>query len=240
MPNSPPPAALLAFLGEAPSEAALRRPTSSASTRPANRRSRGEDSSPDTPGVPRADEFDDFQEYSGATAAQSDRLGSDVPTAGSGRSQSQRAPALPPRGSRTAAEAGYAVPAASPPRPQPANSKRTVSRQPEVEDMNKTTTPMPGGLASFLGEEPTAAASRRSEPVAGSAPTQRPQGSGGSGRSSDGSRPRSGSHSRLSNGSGRDGSNTPSREISTKLAALDVKDPLGSANGKKSRFGGRG
>lgn len=251
-----PPAALLQFLGEAPSAAALRRPDSSAGAKatPSSARDRREDSSPDTPGLPHRDGgFDECRDYSGATAAENDTLGSSVPDEGRTR-QHKSSSSKPPRAAKgspdtpkaaraAASAAGYAG---------GAPSKRTTSRGPEIEDLSKTCTPQPAGLSSFLGEgsaSPNASSGRPIEPSGGSQ-HQRLSDSGGSthsggaGRSgySGTSRPRSGSRNRnmaASNSSGDfdDSSATRLTKASSKAAA--ALDPLGTSGGKR-RFGGRG
>mmetsp|Transcript_91482 Transcript_91482/g.218037 ORF Transcript_91482/g.218037 Transcript_91482/m.218037 type:complete len:199 (+) Transcript_91482:48-644(+) len=144
-----PPAALAAFLGEAPSAAALRRPSSGV---PSRRFARGcgEDSSPDTPGLPCQDGGFDDCPYSGATSAETDLLAAGLDK-GVGKS-TKAVRAKPPKGELAKAPvfAGYAQ----------APGKRCGSKPPEIEDFSKTTTPMPDGAASMFGEDSSAAQRR--------------------------------------------------------------------------------
>eukprot|EP00931_Biecheleriopsis_adriatica_P115654 TRINITY_DN91421_c0_g1_i1.p1 TRINITY_DN91421_c0_g1~~TRINITY_DN91421_c0_g1_i1.p1 ORF type:complete len:241 (+),score=46.20 TRINITY_DN91421_c0_g1_i1:62-784(+) len=239
--SGPPPAALLDFLGEAPSAAALRRPESGAGgPRPAAKGSaarRGEDSSPESPGLPPEDGgFDDCREYSGATAAETDTFGT-AAAAGAAKSRSQRPPAAaskPPKGSPDTEKAARAAAGYS----AGAQPKRAGSMSPEVEDFSKTATPAPGNVAGLLGEDVPSPARQRNP----GEPHARPSGSGGSGRSgSGGSRPRSGSRNRSmgpKQGSRESGDVTPTKGLSQAAAALEL-DPLGSSMGRR-RFGGRG
>merc|ERR1719217_1158403 len=110
-----PPAALLEFLGEAPSEAALRRPGSSSSNAPPRvplkspaasaPRGKGEDSSPETPGRPPHNDggFDDTIDALDRRAPQPEAEAMPAaPSRGdkarnSERSNQSSAAALPPR-----------------------------------------------------------------------------------------------------------------------------------------------
>eukprot|EP00435_Cladocopium_sp_Y103_P009661 s1773_g2.t1 len=141
-----PPSALAAFLGEAPSAAALRRPSSSVPSQRQYARGTGEDSSPDTPGLPQQDGgFDECAEYNGATSAETDLLGSTAIAPGKNRGTKARS-AKPPKNTpdlKAPVFAGYAqVP-----------GKRSGSKPPEMEDFSKTSTPMPEGAATMFGED---------------------------------------------------------------------------------------
>mmetsp|Transcript_36838 Transcript_36838/g.68612 ORF Transcript_36838/g.68612 Transcript_36838/m.68612 type:complete len:216 (+) Transcript_36838:64-711(+) len=215
MASGPPPAALLQFLGEAPSAAALRRPSSGAAKHPPPQRGCGEDSSPDTPGLPQEDGgFDDFVEYSGATTAETELFtGSSAPNAGSGgksRAQKPVKTVKPPKGGQEPSKVpggGYAA---------PAQARRSGSKPPEIEDFSKTSTPLPEGAARMFCEESPSGVRR------GQAK----------------SRPRSGSRNRVlgNSASMRDLDETP--PTSAASAAVDY-DPMGSSMGRR-RFGGRG
>eukprot|EP00439_Symbiodinium_sp_Y106_P034757 s661_g4.t1 len=214
MSGGPPPAALLQFLGEAPSAAALRRPSSGAAhAQPP--RGLGEDSSPDSLGLPYEDGgFDDCAEYSGAMTAETELLANGPATSAGGtakaRSQKPVRPAKPPKvaaePTKAPACAGYAP---------PAPGKRTGSKPPEIEDFSKTTTPLPEGALRMLGEDSPSGIRK------GQART----------------RPRSGSRSRglANSGSMRDLDETPP---TTAASATVDYDPMGSSG--RRRFGGRG
>mmetsp|Transcript_133129 Transcript_133129/g.188082 ORF Transcript_133129/g.188082 Transcript_133129/m.188082 type:complete len:212 (+) Transcript_133129:49-684(+) len=207
-----PPSALAAFLGEAPSAAALRRPSSSVPSQRQYARGIGEDSSPDTPGLPRQDGgFDDCAEYNGATAAETDLLGCGAVAPGKSRGTKARN-AKPPKNSpelKAPVFNGYAqVP-----------GKRCGSKPPEIEDFSKTSTPMPEGAATMFGEEGPMV--QRMEQREHQMPATK-------------TRPRSGS--RMANSASmRDLEQTPPTSAPT---AVDY-DPMGSSFGKR-RFGGRG
>mmetsp|Transcript_40088 Transcript_40088/g.87492 ORF Transcript_40088/g.87492 Transcript_40088/m.87492 type:complete len:256 (-) Transcript_40088:88-855(-) len=252
-PAMPPPAALLAFLGgEAPSEAALRRPESrggpppTPSPRPAGpsssaRRSKnGEDSSPDSDAAP-ADNggFDDSRDIDSrapvpvaepvpAPAAKAPRS-----PRGSQREAKPQQRALPPRapGESSTSSSGPAEPTAAYPR-----------QGRDKADFNKTCTPGPASLGAMLGEDSAAQALRRSRSGTGRSPCASPSG-GAAERPRSGSRRSSSSAGKGRPGSGeqqgeRSGSGTPSRTKTAAAAALDL-DPLGQSQGKR-RFGGRG
>lgn len=255
----PPPAALLEFLGEAPSEAALRRPTSSrgiveappssarAPATPAGEnaasRGRGEDSSPDTPGLPRHDGgFDKGLDDRKAPNPEPEPLPA--------KASKARGPASPHRrqsgGQQVQASSGAASAVALPPRaPQagaypeapvrsPAGSGTDSARRqaPHASMSNdsssrgrgmdssfsKTMSPAPASLSAVLGEASADAALRHS--------------GDGTPKGGAGGRPRSGSRR------ARERSSTPNRNVDTLTAcALDL-DPLGSSG--RRRFGGRG
>jgi len=228
-----PPAALLEFLGEAPTSAALRRPDSSCGVRaiPGSARDRQEDSSPDTPGLPQLDGgFDDCKEYSGATAAERDTLGSGILDEGRTRNQKSSS-SKPPRAAKGSPDTSKAARAAVG-SPGGAPSKRSTSRGPEIEDLSKTCTPQPAGLSSFLGEG-CASPNQRLSNSGGSGSTH----SGGSGRSGYGtSQARSGS---LNRSVAASNSSCDLDDASSLAKAAAAMDPLGASGGKR-RFGGRG
>mmetsp|Transcript_147228 Transcript_147228/g.256960 ORF Transcript_147228/g.256960 Transcript_147228/m.256960 type:complete len:260 (-) Transcript_147228:97-876(-) len=252
----PPPAALLEFLGEAPSEAALKRPTSSrgapevqappasaraapspAAARNSASRGRGEDSSPETPGLPSNDGgFDDWVDDRKAPNPEAEPLPAKASKARGPTSPHRRqangqqvqagtaAVALPPRAPQAGAypEAAVRSPAGS---TAESFGKRgnvphgSVPRGRGTEpSFSKTMSPAPAGLAAMLGEASTDAALRHS--------------SSGTPKSGASSRPRSGSRR------ARERSSTPNNKVDSVTAcALDL-DPLGSSG--RRRFGGRG
>jgi len=198
-----PPSALAAFLGEAPSAAALRRPSSSLPSQRQYARGTGEDSSPDTPGLPQQDGgVDECTEYNGATSAETDLLGTAALAPGKNRGTKART-AKPPKNTpdlKAPVSAGYAqVP-----------GKRSGSKPPEVEDFSKTTTPMPEGAATMFGEDQPSA--QRDHQKAANK-----------------TRPRSGS--RMGNSASMcDLERTPPTSVPT--AAVEY-DPMGSSCGKR-------
>lgn len=234
---APPPAALLEFLGEAPSQAALRRPGSSCgqTAAPAQRaqagRGRGEDSSVESAGIPLDDGgFDDNKDADNLSpapqaepapalaGAEKARAPAGSPSSGS-RSrrppQQPQDPAQAPAKPRQPSSTGGA-----PPRPRDAGGGGGGT------DLGKTATPGPAGLAGMLGQDSADRALRRS------------------GSSCSAGRPRSGSSSSKaaqSQGDARGRSGTPSRPQQQQVAAASVLDldPLGLSGGKR-RFGGRG
>lgn len=205
---------------EAPSVAALRRPSSSGPSQRQYARGTGEDSSPDTPGLPQQDGgFDECAEYNGATSAETDLLGSAALAPGKNRHlcafgmetcrATKARSAKPPKNTpdlKAPVFAGYAqVP-----------GKRSGSKPPEIEDFSKTSTPMPEGAATMFGEDQPSA--QREHQMAANK-----------------TRPRSGS--RMGNSASMcDLERTPS--TSAPMAAVEY-DPMGSSFGKR-RFGGRG
>ncbi|CAK9003003.1 unnamed protein product [Durusdinium trenchii] len=212
-----PPSVLAAFLGEAPSAAALRRPSSSAPSQRHYARGSGEDSSPDTPGLPQQDGgFDECAEYNGATSAETDLLGCG-PLAHAKRAAKTARAAKPPKNAAEFKGSGFAGYAQVP-------SKPCGGKPPEIEDFSKTSTPMPEGVAKMFGEDgkdsPTDRGAERSQVSVNKA------------------RPRSGSRggALCQSASMRDLERTPPTSAPT--ATVDY-DPMGSSFGKR-RFGGRG
>mmetsp|Transcript_31632 Transcript_31632/g.58123 ORF Transcript_31632/g.58123 Transcript_31632/m.58123 type:complete len:259 (+) Transcript_31632:58-834(+) len=242
------PAALAAFLGEAPSEAAIRRPSTAASqVRPPSSAARRnpEDSSPDSEGLPPENDggFDDFRD--------------DAPVP-----SMPEAEAYASKSSKSASHRDKAV--SSPNRtvgyPEAQGGKRpNVPRAPSKEgsappkSFATTCTPGPGALSSMLGEAPAAAAMRRGLGSGGG-------GSGGgalyatSGSSSAGGgagdtasslassmRSQSSSHGPNARSNslhrGGRGAREPSNTPKGAGGVLEL-DPLGSTS--KRRFGGRG
>lgn len=247
-----PPAALLAFLGEAPSEAALRRPDT-AEGGSSCARGRGEDSSPDSAG-PDARPCDDggFDDdlIEGAPVPQPEPVASSAgslqaSSARKGREKRVLPPKVPPQddgGGRPPGEGAGSSGGAAQAAPRPAASSRSRAEA----EFGKTFTPMPASLAGMLGEAGADHAARSStqhealpvERRRGSTPNSRPTGSGGSNSSNRGGRPRSSSQ----RGGGERAEN-PARTQGAPVAppgvagVLDM-DPLGSTSRRK--FGGRG
>mmetsp|Transcript_93166 Transcript_93166/g.251536 ORF Transcript_93166/g.251536 Transcript_93166/m.251536 type:complete len:260 (-) Transcript_93166:63-842(-) len=249
-----PPAALLAFLGgEAPSEAALRRPDTATSTagRPmtpvpvltpsgpssssrckpvgtgARARRRGEESS-DSDGAPPDDGgFDGPYDDRRAPIPEAQPL-----------STSANAISAPAEKEK---DRDRDKKAAKPPRQKVAEGSSShgssgaypVGRS--QADLGKTFTPSPAGLSLFMGEDTGSPRGRR-----GSTP-QRPTGSGDSSHSGASAGPRSGSRQRAG-----ERSETPTRVggsaappgSSPKVAGARELDPMGSS--ARRRFGGRG
>lgn len=244
--DGPPPAALLAFLGEAPSEAALRRPTTGESRAAPSVRGHGEDSSPDTPDRAPVDNggFDDFRDDACGPVPETEA----VPSLGStGNARSRRTPDRPPKvpgaaegvvvGSPTGAGAYPSGSGPSAPPRQQRSPKRGNSGG-SKSDLSKTSTPVPAALAEFLGSEPADAALRKSFGSTGGsggtpkrANSERSNGSGSAVAAANAGRPRSGSR-RAADAQER--SQTPTQM----KGALDM-DPLNSS-GNRRRFGGRG
>merc|ERR1740129_70684 len=236
-------ASLVEFLGEAPTEAALRSPCSAcAAERPAapssaRRRACDEDSSPETPGLPANDGgFDDCLNDARAPNPEAEPMPVARAVAASTRSDKARQPP-PPSGDRSPQHM------ALPPRaPGEASNDSVLPRgrggapsSSQVSSFSKTSTPAPSSLVEVLGEAPAAAAVWHSsgDSTSGSgAAVQNPA------RPRSGSRPSSGSRQRA----GRERSSTPSRGAGTctggVAAAVVELDPLGSSS--RRRFGGRG
>mmetsp|Transcript_71012 Transcript_71012/g.170132 ORF Transcript_71012/g.170132 Transcript_71012/m.170132 type:complete len:243 (+) Transcript_71012:31-759(+) len=225
------PAALAEFLGEAPSEAALRRPGTAASqVRPpssaANRNP--EDSSPDSEGLPPENDggFDDFRDDAPVPAIPEAEAYAAKGAATAGRERVMASPRRQP------------VPQSSSGETKVTSSKKPmVPRAPAEASASKsfasTCTPGPAALSSMLGEVPAAAAMRKSSgsvvPTAGDTASSLAS----SLRSQASSHGRSNSFHNSGSRQGRDRSNTPKGAS----AVLDL-DPLGATS--RRRFGGRG
>lgn len=247
-----PPPALLAFLGEKPSEAALRRPGSGTGRPPAvvqgqavaSAQFRDEDSSPDTPGLPSNDGGFDECHVDDARApvpqAEPVPVGSKKQAAQSSQSSGEKRAPKTDEKARSPPSTGEARPQRSLPPRAPAEAIRSPSSSAGGSSVNlsssghlrrqeasfaETATPGPGSLAAMLGDASAASALRRSD---------HDRLAPGAHRSpSNSSRPRSGSR----HSSGRERSSTPQKAQGPAAAALEL-DPLGTSG--KRRFGGRG
>lgn len=237
-------AALQAYLGEPPSAAALQRPNSAGlsirkpSAASANR-GRGEDSSPETPGIPLYDGGFENDVIHDAPVPEAEPVPAFASTTG-GRSDDSRrskgggarAPASPHSGAQ---QKGAGLPPRAPQQQQhdgavssPSRStgsssstasthRKQSSRTRGYSDAGKTMTPAPADLDTILGD---------ASPCRGTSGAENLSFSRSSKRSNSFNRPRSGSRS-------RDKPDPPSR-----IAGALELDPLGSTS--RRRFGGRG
>lgn len=247
---APPPAALLQFLGEAPTQAALRRPGSSGSNAPPSRvppkksaaasshRGKGEDSSPESDGgLPPCNDggFDDLLDDGRAPQPETQAMPVAQKRTGSPRARQSGAAAIE-RPPRAPAVDGGTSPAGSTAsgntrrqgsqggaarETSGSGSRGRVSASNAEAAMGKTCTPAPGSLKEMLGEASASAAVRHS---------------------SGGARPRSGSNGARQSGYGGNAAEGMSAKSNKERSLTpNLPDPMGMSGGqRKQRFGGRG
>lgn len=252
----PPPAALAAFLGCAPSEAALRRPGSarpqSSAGRPQTAASAASrDSSPDScPDVPDLPTYDGgFDEGDLDKLAPVPEVGVMMVPGGGAVTSSKGTRGhrtLPPRAPGAEVLNLEGGPTGSVAYPQPekrrSEKKRSGGASPGT-DFSKTATPGPASLSCMLGEDAASAALRASSggDLNSSGEFRRTNGSGSatpnSRRNSTPQRSPGSADGRPRSGSARRGAGEGQEAPSVVAAALDL-DPLGSTG--RRRFGGRG
>mmetsp|Transcript_30023 Transcript_30023/g.80132 ORF Transcript_30023/g.80132 Transcript_30023/m.80132 type:complete len:236 (-) Transcript_30023:65-772(-) len=228
-----PPLALAAFLGEEPSEAALRRPGTGSHVQVSTPSSAlREDSSPDVADVPLYDGgFDDFHNDMTAPVPEAEPIEPGRTRRSSPRANSEHRPPQQQRQQQRQhlqqrqqqqQQPNRALPPRRPSEGRTQSGGSDVSkgvlassRVSHTSCLSETSTPGPSALSNFLGDAPAAAALRRSL-------------SGGTQRSpSNSSRPHSGSRQRREK----------SAQAHGPVGAVLHVDPLGMS---RRRFGGRG